>query len=123
MTQTPIVVTLPDGVRRSFPHPVTVMDLAAAIGAGLASNTVAGMIDGRLVDASDLIERDAAVRIITPADPEGVEIIRHSCAHLLGQAVKQLHPTARMVIGPVIELLGSRSAEMRPAMRVVRARA
>ena len=98
MTQPSITVTLPDGARRSFPHPVTVMDLAAAIGPGLASNTVAGMIDGRLVDASDLIERDAAVRIITPADSEGVEIIRHSCAHLLGQAVKQLHPAARMVI-------------------------
>ncbi|AFK52367.1 threonine--tRNA ligase [Tistrella mobilis] len=103
MTQPSIIVTLPDGARRSFPHPVTVMDLAAAIGPGLARNTVAGMIDGRLVDASDLIERDAAVRIITPADSEGVEIIRHSCAHLLGQAVKQLHPAARMVIGPVIE--------------------
>ncbi|MEN3162845.1 threonine--tRNA ligase [Tistrella mobilis] len=104
MTQTtPITVTLPDGARRSFPHPVTVMELAAAIGPGLAQRTLAGTIDGRLVDASDLIGHDAAVRIITPADPEGVEIIRHSCAHLLGQAVKQLHPTARMVIGPVIE--------------------
>ncbi|WP_372096608.1 threonine--tRNA ligase [Tistrella mobilis] len=104
MTQTtPITVTLPDGARRSFPHPVTVMELAAAIGPGMARRTLAGIIDGRAVDASDLIGHDAAVRIITPADPEGVGIIRHSCAHLLGQAVKQLHPAARMVIGPVIE--------------------
>ena len=98
-----IQITLPDGSRREFDHPVTVAEVAASIGAGLAKATVAGQVDGRLVDASDRIDHDATLRIITPKDPEGVEIIRHSCAHLVGHAVKQLHPTAKMVIGPVIE--------------------
>lgn len=97
------VITLPDGSQRTFDHPVTVMDVAQSIGAGLAKATVAGKVDGRLVDASDLIEQDATLQIITPKDEEGLEIIRHSCAHLVGHAVKQLYPTARMVIGPVIE--------------------
>ncbi|MDO4794374.1 MAG: threonine--tRNA ligase [Brachymonas sp.] len=96
-------ITLPDGSQREFPGPVTVADVAVAIGPGLAKNTVAGKVDGRLVDACDLITQDAALQIITPKDEEGVEIIRHSCAHLVGHAVKQLYPTARMVIGPVIE--------------------
>ena len=98
-----IAITLPDGSRREFEHPVTVMDVAASIGPGLAKATVAGEVDGKLVDASDLIDHDARLRIITPKDPEGVEIIRHSCAHLVGHAVKQLYPDAKMVIGPVIE--------------------
>lgn len=98
-----ITITLPDGSRREFEKPITVMELAASIGAGLAKATVAGEVDGKLVDACDVIDRDARVRIITPKDPEGVEIIRHSCAHLVGHAVKQLYPTAKMVIGPVIE--------------------
>ncbi len=98
-----IAITLPDGSRREFDHPVSVMDVARAIGPGLAKATVAGRVDGRLVDAVDLIERDATLSIITPKDQDGVEIIRHSCAHLVGHAVKQLYPTAKMVIGPVIE--------------------
>lgn len=98
-----IAITLPDGSRREFDHPVSVMEVAASIGAGLAKATVAGEVDGKLVDASDRIDRDAKLRIITPKDPEGVEIIRHSCAHLVGHAVKQLYPSAKMVIGPVIE--------------------
>ena len=98
-----ITITLPDGSRREFEQSVSVMDVAQSIGAGLAKATVAGEVDGRLVDASDFIDRDATLRIITPRDAEGVEIIRHSCAHLVGHAVKQLYPDAKMVIGPVIE--------------------
>ena len=98
-----ITITLPDGSRREFPHPVTVMQVAESIGPGLAKATLAGNVDGRLVDASDRIEHDASVSIITPKDEAGVEIIRHSCAHLVGHAVKQLYPDAKMVIGPVIE--------------------
>ncbi|EGI77680.1 threonine--tRNA ligase [Hylemonella gracilis] len=98
-----VQITLPDASQRQFPGPVTVAEVAASIGPGLLKNTVAGKVDGRLVDASDLIDHDAKLQIITPKDPEGVEIIRHSCAHLVGHAVKQLYPTARMVIGPVIE--------------------
>ncbi len=98
-----IAITLPDGSRREFEQALTILELAQSIGPGLAKATVAGSIDGKLVDASDRIERDASVRIITPKDPEGVEIIRHSTAHLVGHAVKQLFPSAKMVIGPVIE--------------------
>ncbi|WP_024889801.1 threonine--tRNA ligase [Luteimonas huabeiensis] len=98
-----ITITLPDGSRREFDAPVTVLQVAQSIGPGLAKATVAGKVDGRQVDACDLIERDAALQILTPKDPEGVEIIRHSCAHLVGHAVKQLYPEAKMVIGPVIE--------------------
>ncbi len=97
-----ITITLPDGSRREFEHPVSVMDVAQSIGPGLAKATVAGALDGKLVDASDRIDHDASLRIITPKDEEGVEIIRHSCAHLVGHAVKQLYPEAKMVIGPVI---------------------
>ena len=99
----PLTLTLPDSSKRQFEGPVTVAELAAAIGPGLAKNTVAGKVDGHLVDASNRIEHDATVQIITPADAEGLEIIRHSCAHLLGHALKQLYPTAQMVIGPVID--------------------
>ncbi|MFA7541985.1 MAG: threonine--tRNA ligase, partial [Lysobacterales bacterium] len=98
-----IAITLPDGSHREYQGPVTIAQIAASIGAGLAKATLAGEVDGRLVDASDVVEHDARVRIITARDPEGVEIIRHSCAHLVGHAVKQLYPGARMVIGPVIE--------------------
>ncbi|MDR2851633.1 MAG: threonine--tRNA ligase [Burkholderiaceae bacterium] len=98
-----IQITLPDNSRREFPGPVSVTEVAQSIGAGLAKATVAGKIDGKLVDACDLIDHDARLQIITPKDPDGLEIIRHSCAHLVGHAVKQLYPTARMVIGPVIE--------------------
>ncbi|MET3517706.1 threonyl-tRNA synthetase [Pseudacidovorax sp. 1753] len=98
-----IQITLPDNSRREYPGPVTVAEVAQSIGPGLAKNTVAGKVDGKLVDASDLIDHDARLQIITPKDEEGLEIIRHSCAHLVGHAVKQLYPTAKMVIGPVID--------------------
>ena len=96
-------ITLPDGSVRQYEAPVTVAQIAASIGSGLAKATVAGKVNGKLVDASDPISKDASVQIITPKDKEGVEIIRHSCAHLIGHAVKQLYPNAKMVIGPVIE--------------------
>ncbi|HEX2585390.1 MAG TPA: threonine--tRNA ligase [Steroidobacteraceae bacterium] len=96
-------ITLPDGSQRSFPKPVSVAEIAASIGPGLAKSTVAGKVDGKLVDASDVVDNDAKVQIITPKDQEGLEIIRHSFAHLLGHALKQLYPTAKMVIGPVID--------------------
>lgn len=96
-------ITLPDGSVRQYESPVTVAQIAASIGAGLAKATVAGKVNGKLVDACDPITEDASVQIITPKDQEGVEIIRHSCAHLVGHAVKQLYPNAKMVIGPVIE--------------------
>ncbi|MET3441338.1 threonyl-tRNA synthetase [Variovorax paradoxus] len=98
-----IQITLPDNSRREFPGPVSVAEVAQSIGPGLAKMTVAGKVDGKLVDASDVIDRDAKLQIITPKDDEGLEIIRHSTAHLVGHAVKQLYPTAKMVIGPVIE--------------------
>ncbi|MCP2039462.1 threonyl-tRNA synthetase [Neisseria sp. HSC-16F19] len=98
-----INITLPDGSVRPFEQPVSVAEVAASIGAGLAKATVAGKVDGVLVDACDVIDHDAHLQIITPKDAEGVEIIRHSCAHLVGHAVKQLYPNAKMVIGPVIE--------------------
>ena len=98
-----INITLPDGSIRQYESPVTIAQIAASIGSGLAKATVAGKVNGVLRDACDPITEDAAVQIITPKDPEGVEIIRHSCAHLVGHAVKQLFPKAKMVIGPVIE--------------------
>ncbi|MCT8468159.1 threonine--tRNA ligase [Chromohalobacter canadensis] len=97
------IVTLPDGSQKTFDSPLTVMQLAESIGTGLAKACVAGKIDGVAVDAADLIERDAEVSILTASDHEGVEIIRHSCAHLLGHAVKQLYPDAKMAIGPVVD--------------------
>ena len=97
------IITLPNGDQKQFDQPVSVMDVALSIGPGLAKNTVAGRVNGQLRDASDLIHDDATVQIITPKDDEGVEIIRHSCAHLIGHAVKQMFPDVQMVIGPVIE--------------------
>ena len=96
-------ITLPDGSQREYEAPVTVMDVAADIGPGLAKATLAGEVDGRLRDASHLIEDDAALRIITAKDPEGLEVIRHSTAHLLAQAVERLYPECQVTIGPVIE--------------------
>lgn len=96
-------ITLPDGSVRQYESPVTVAQIAASIGAGLAKAAVAGRVNGKLVDACDPITEDSSVQIITPKDQEGIEIIRHSCAHLVGHAVKQLYPNAKMVIGPVIE--------------------
>ncbi len=97
------VITLPDGSQRSFDHPVSIMQVAESIGPGLAKATVAGRVNGRLLDACDLITEDSELQIITPKDQEGLEIIRHSCAHLIGHAIKQLYPDTKMVIGPVIE--------------------
>ncbi|MBZ9556901.1 MULTISPECIES: threonine--tRNA ligase [unclassified Modicisalibacter] len=97
------IVTLPDGSQRTFDAPLSIMQLAESIGPGLAKACVAGKIDGVPVDAADVIDHDAEVAIITARDPEGLEIIRHSCAHLIGHAVKQLYPDAKMAIGPVIE--------------------
>ncbi len=97
------VVTLPDGSQRRFDHPVTVDEVAGDIGAGLRKAALAGRVNGRLVDTSHLIESDASVAIVTDKDPAGLEVIRHSTAHLLAQAVKQLFPEAQVTIGPVIE--------------------
>ena len=97
------VITLPDGSQRTYSETVTTAKVAADIGPGLAKAAVAGRVDGKLVDLSDPIDHDAKLQIITPKDLEGLEIIRHSFAHLMGHAIKQLYPTAKMVIGPVIE--------------------
>lgn len=97
------IVTLPDGSQRTYDEPLTVMQVAESIGTGLAKACVAGRIDGELVDAADVIDHDAEVAIITARDEAGLEIIRHSCAHLIGHAVKQLYPDAKMAIGPVID--------------------
>ncbi|HET7833013.1 MAG TPA: threonine--tRNA ligase [Gallionella sp.] len=97
------VITLPDGSQRSFEQPVTVAEVAASIGAGLARAALAGKVDGKLVDTSHLIEQDAALAIITDKDADGVEIMRHSTAHLLAHAVKELFPDAQVTIGPVVE--------------------
>ena len=97
------VITLPDGSQRIFEQAVSVMDVATDIGPGLAKATIAGRVNGALVDACDLITNDAAVSIITARDDEGLEILRHSCAHLIGHALKQLYPDAKMAIGPTIE--------------------
>jgi len=97
------VITLPDGSVREFAQPVTVAEVAAAIGAGLAKAALAGKVDGRLVDTSYRIERDGALSIVTDKDADGVDILRHSTAHLLAYAVKELFPDAQVTIGPVIE--------------------
>jgi threonyl-tRNA synthetase len=98
-----IEITLPDGSKKSFDHPVTVQDVAASIGAGLAKATLAGKVDGQLVDASFPIEHDASLQIVTDKSPEALEILRHSTAHLMGQAVQRLFPGAQVTIGPVID--------------------
>jgi len=97
------VVTLPDGSQRDFAQPVTVAEVAQTIGAGLARAALAGKVDGRLVDTSFVISSDAQLGIVTEKDPEGLEVIRHSTAHLMAYAVKELFPTAQVTIGPVIE--------------------
>ena len=97
------VITLPDGSQRSYAQPVTVAEVAQSIGAGLARAALAGKVGGELVDTSHLISADAALSIITDKDAEGLELIRHSTAHLLAYAVKELFPEAQVTIGPVIE--------------------
>jgi threonyl-tRNA synthetase len=98
-----INIRLPDGSTKSFPGPVSVADIAASIGAGLARAALAGKVDGKLVDLAYRVENDAQVQIVTERDPEGVEVLRHSTAHLLAQAVKELFPDAQVTIGPVID--------------------
>jgi threonyl-tRNA synthetase len=98
-----IEITLPDGSKRPFDHPVTVQDVAASIGAGLAKATLAGKVDGKLVDASFTINHSASLEIVTEKSPEALEILRHSTAHLLAQAVQRLFPGAQVTIGPVID--------------------
>lgn len=97
------VVTLPDGSKREYEQAITVLDVARSIGSGLAKATLAGKLDGKVVDASTLIDQDVSLQIVTAKDEEGVDVIRHSTAHLLAQAVKQLFPEAQVTIGPVIE--------------------
>ena len=97
------VITLPDGSQRSFENPVSTLDVANDIGPGLAKATIAGRVNGERVDACDLISADSRLEIITAKDDDGLEIIRHSCAHLIGHAVKQLFPDAKMAIGPTID--------------------
>ena len=97
------IITLPDGSQRQFDNAISTLDVAMDIGPGLAKATIAGKVNGKLVDACDLIEQDASLQIITAKDQEGLEIIRHSCAHLIGHAIKQLYPNVKMAIGPVID--------------------
>ena len=98
-----VQITLPDGSRKDFDHPVTVHEVAESIGPGLAKAALAGEVEGRLVDTSHRIDRDAELRIITPRDEEGLDMIRHSTAHLMAQAVKRLFPETQVTIGPVID--------------------
>ncbi|MCK3657321.1 threonine--tRNA ligase [Pasteurellaceae bacterium Pebbles2] len=97
------IITLPDGSQRSFDNPVSVLDVAQSIGAGLAKATIAGRVNGERRDACDIISEDSTLEIITAKDEDGLEIIRHSTAHLLGHAIKQLFPDVKMAIGPTIE--------------------
>jgi threonyl-tRNA synthetase len=96
-------VRLPDGAVKSFDAPVTVAAIAASIGSGLAKAALAGRVDGKLVDTSFVVAGDADVAIVTDKDPEGLDVLRHSTAHLLAYAVKELFPDAQVTIGPVIE--------------------
>src|SRR5690242_3435567 len=97
------VITLPDGSQKKFDQPVSVDEVAASIGAGLRKAALAGRVNGKVVDTSFVIRDDAQLAIITDKDPAGIDVIRHSTAHLLAQAVKQLFPEAQVTIGPVIE--------------------
>ena len=97
------IITLPDGSQRAFDKPVSVLDIASDIGPGLAKATIAGRVNGERVDACHVITQDSRLEIITAKDNDGLEIIRHSCAHLLGHAIKQLYPDVKMAIGPTIE--------------------
>ena len=98
-----IEITLPDNSVKKFDNPVSVLEVAESIGSGLAKATIAGRVNGELKDACDLIEENASLEIIRAQDQEGLEIIRHSCAHLFGHALKQIYPDAKMAIGPVIK--------------------
>jgi threonyl-tRNA synthetase len=97
------IITLPDGSQRAFDQAVTIADVAANIGAGLAKAALAGKVNGQLVDTSYLITEDTHLSIVTEKDADGLEVLRHSCAHLLAMAVKEIFPSAQVTIGPVIE--------------------
>jgi len=97
------IITLPDGSKKVFEKSVTIQEIAESIGAGLAKATIAGKVNNVLLDATIPINKDSKVVIITSKDKEGIEIIRHSFAHLIGHAVKQIYPNIKMAIGPVIE--------------------
>src|SRR5688572_1927792 len=96
-------IRLPDGSVRPYDQPLTVAEIAASIGPGLAKAALAGRVNGKLVDTAFRVEQDAEVAIVTDKDPDGLEVIRHSSAHLLAHAVKELFPEAQVTIGPVIE--------------------
>ena len=98
-----IAITLPDGSKREFAAAVSIQQVAESIGPGLAKAALAGKVDGRLVDTSFVIDRDVALSIVTARDAEGLDVIRHSCAHLMANAVKNLFPATQVTIGPVIE--------------------
>src|SRR5688572_9541920 len=98
-----IAITLPDGSRREFDHPVSVADVAGSIGPGLAKAALAGKVDGKLVDTGVRIDHDAALEIVTDRHPDALEVLRHSAAHLLAQAVQRLFPGAQVTIGAVID--------------------
>ena len=96
-------ISLPDGAVKKFDAPISVAEVASSIGPGLAKAALAGKVDGKLVDTSYVIDHDASLAIVTERDPEGLEVLRHSTAHLLAYAVKELFPAAQVTIGPVIE--------------------
>lgn len=98
-----VSITLPDGSKREFENAPSVLDIAKNISVSLAKAALAGRVDGRLVDLSHVVDKDAEVAIVTGRDPEGLELIRHSTAHLMAQAVKELFPSAQVTIGPAIE--------------------
>ena len=98
-----IEITLPDKSKRNFKKPLSIFELAEDIGPGLAKATLAGVIDGKEQDACDLIDKNSEVSILTNKDKQGMDIIRHSCAHLFGHAIKQIFPKTKMAIGPIIE--------------------
>ena len=98
-----LTVSLPDGSSREYPQPVSVAEIATSIGPGLARAALAGRVDGELVDTSHIVENDASIAIVTDRDADGVEVLRHSCAHLMAQAVQRLFPEAQVTIGPVID--------------------
>jgi threonyl-tRNA synthetase len=97
------IITLPDSSEKQFDKPVTVAEIAASIGPGLAKAALAGRVDGKVVDLSHRVDSDSRVAIVTDKDPEGLDVIRHSAAHLLAYAVKDLYPDAQVTIGPVIQ--------------------
>ena len=114
------VITLPDGSKRQFDRAISVAEVAASIGPGLAKAALAGRLDGVLVDTSKLIDHDANLSIVTDKDADGLEIIRHSTAHLLANAVQELFPDAQVTIGPVIEDLNSTNGVLVNGRKVTR---